>query len=104
MRRGDSEGDGKVKVRIQESGPRQGKAKRVSILRSVPCDKEASFPDPGVVCGVDAESFSVSCSGGALRILELQREGKPAMDTAAYMRGNPVEPGDRFEETLEKGS
>ena len=83
--------------------PLQGKAKRVSILRSAPCDKDASFSDPGVVCGVDAESFSISCSGGALRILELQREGKPAMDTSAYMRGNPVEPGDRFEETLEKG-
>ena len=50
---------------------------------------------------VDAEGFSVSCGDGALRVLELQQEGRPVMDAAAFMRGNPIEPGDRFRASLE---
>jgi len=81
--------------------PLEGKATRLSILRSAPREEEAGGKTPGVVCDVDAESFSVSCSRGALRVLELQREGKPAMDAGSYLRGNPVAPGDRFSDSLE---
>ena len=81
--------------------PLQGKMKRVSILRSIPGGDEAGGPPPGTVHEVDAESFSVSCGRGALRVLGLQREGKPAMDAAAFMRGNPIEPGDQFRASVE---
>lgn len=81
--------------------PSQGKAKRVNILRSAPGEEGASDLGPGAVCGVDDESFSVACSVGAIRVLELQREGKPAMDTASFIRGNPVARGDRFGASLE---
>ena len=81
--------------------PLRGKPKRVSILRSTFCEDEAGSLGPGVVREVDAEGFSVSCGDGALRVLELQQEGRPAMDAAAFMRGNPIEPGDRFRASLE---
>ena len=81
--------------------PLQGKTKRVSILRSTPGGDAAGGPPPGTVHEVDAEGFSVSCGRGALRVLELQREGKPAMDAAAFMRGNPIEPGDQFRASVE---
>ena len=78
--------------------PAQGKPARVSILRSAPAEQEAGAGSrqPGTVCCVERAGFSVSCSSGTLRVLELQRDGKSAMDAAAYLRGNPLEPGDCF--------
>ena len=78
--------------------PAQGKPARVSILRSAPAQEAAGAGSrpPGTVCCVERDGFSVSCSSGALQVLELQRDGKSAMDTASYLRGNPLEVGDCF--------
>lgn len=78
--------------------PARGKPARVSILRSAPAEEDdgAESRPPGTVCRVEGDGFSVSCSSGALRVLELQRDGKSAMDAAAYLRGSPLEPGDLF--------
>ncbi len=48
---------------------------------------------PGLV--LDGE-LSVATGEGALRPLTVQRAGKPAMDTAALLRGNPVPAGTRL--------
>mgnify|MGYP001216539584 CR=1 FL=1 len=56
--------------------PAQGKPARVRVLRSraVEPEAEARGLPPGTVCGVESDGFTVSCSCGALRVLELQRD------------------------------
>ena len=54
---------------------------------------------PGTVFGVTKHGFFVKTGDGALRILELQPEGKKRMDTDAFMRGTRVLYGMRFTET-----
>lgn len=76
--------------------PSQGKPARVSILRAALSGEQGGGQEPGTVCCVERDGFSVSCSPGALRILELRRDGKSAMDAASYLRGNPLRRGDRF--------
>lgn len=47
----------------------------------------------GQVIAVDKKSFTVRCGNGALRILNLQLEGKKRMDTAAFLLGYKIETG-----------
>lgn len=47
----------------------------------------------GTVIAVDKKSFTVRCSLGALRILNLQLEGKKRMDTSAFLLGYKIEAG-----------
>ena len=42
---------------------------------------------PGQILSVDKQSFTVQTGEGALRILELQLEGKKRMDAGAFLRG-----------------
>ena len=42
---------------------------------------------------VDKKSFTVRCGNGALRIYNLQLEGKKRMDTSAFLLGYKVENG-----------
>lgn len=50
-------------------------------------------PDAGRVIAVDKKSFTVRCGKGALRILNLQLEGKKRMDTAAFLLGYDIHKG-----------
>lgn len=47
----------------------------------------------GTVIAVDKKSFTVRCGKGALRILNLQLEGKKRMDTAAFLLGYDIHKG-----------
>lgn len=47
----------------------------------------------GTIIAVDKKSFTVRCKEGALRILNLQLEGKKRMDTAAFLLGYKIETG-----------
>lgn len=51
---------------------------------------------PGMVIAVDKKSFTVRCAEGALRILNLQLEGKKRMDTSAFLLGYHIEIGMRL--------
>lgn len=62
-----------------------GKPVRVRALRSTLVEGRAA---PGTVLDRD---FTIACSDGAVRLLTVQREGKSAMDAAAFLRGTPVE-------------
>ena len=56
----------------------------------------AGRPSPetfGQVVRVGKDAFSVQTGKGLLTIRELQLEGKKRMDTAAFLRGYPVETG-----------
>ena len=49
---------------------------------------------PGQILSVDKQSFTVQTGEGALRILELQMEGKKRMDAGAFLRGCSVAVGE----------
>ena len=52
--------------------------------------------EAGSVIAVDKKSFTVRCGVGALRILNLQLEGKKRMDTAAFLLGYQIEAGQKL--------
>ncbi|WP_439407846.1 methionyl-tRNA formyltransferase [Bradyrhizobium sp. DASA03076] len=59
---------------------------RVKILR---CELAKGSGAPGAVLD---DQLTVACGEGAIRILELQREGKGRMQAADFLRGTPVKP------------
>jgi methionyl-tRNA formyltransferase len=59
---------------------------RVKILR---CELAQGAGEPGAVLD---DLLTVACGEGAIRILELQREGKARMQAADFLRGVPVSP------------
>jgi methionyl-tRNA formyltransferase len=63
---------------------------RVKVLRST---KAAGAGAPGTVLD---DALTIACGDGAVRILELQREGKRAMAAAEFLRGNPLPQGTRL--------
>lgn len=64
---------------------------RHKILMS---EKVDASGDAGVVLD---DNLTIACGDGAIRILRLQREGKPAMDAADFQRANPILKGAKFE-------
>jgi methionyl-tRNA formyltransferase len=52
---------------------------------------------PGEVIAAGADGISVACGDAALRLEELQRAGGRRLPAAAFLRGFPLAPGDRFE-------
>ncbi len=56
----------------------------------------------GVVAGVGEpgtvhdDHLTVACGDGAIKLLHLQREGKRALDSEAFLRGTPVAKGTRL--------
>jgi methionyl-tRNA formyltransferase len=63
---------------------------RVKILR---CEPAKGSGAPGAVLD---DLLTIACGEGAIRILELQREGKARMQAAEFLRGVPVKPPMRF--------
>ncbi|PIS99732.1 methionyl-tRNA formyltransferase [Bradyrhizobium nitroreducens] len=63
---------------------------RVKILR---CELAKGSGEPGAVLD---EQLTIACGEGAIRIIELQREGKGRMQAADFLRGVPVKAGARF--------
>ena len=58
---------------------------------------KAEVVEGGEEAGTVLDSGLAIASGeGALRPLIVQRAGKPAMDTAALLRGNPIPAGTRL--------
>lgn len=43
------------------------------------------------------DNLTIGCGKGAIRILHLQREGKPAMNAADFQRANPILKGAKFD-------
>jgi methionyl-tRNA formyltransferase len=52
------------------------------------------FGPPGTV--ID-DLLTIACGADALRLTRVQREGKAAMEAAAFLRGSPLAPGTRLE-------
>lgn len=67
-----------------------GKTLKVFTADVVDCEENVSA---GTIVEVDKKSFTVRCGKGALRILNLQLEGKKRMDTAAFLLGYDIQRG-----------
>jgi methionyl-tRNA formyltransferase len=52
---------------------------------------------PGTIVAVDDNGIGVACGTGRLEVTELQRPGGKRLAAADFLRGFPVEPGQRFD-------
>lgn len=71
----------------------QDKTLKIYVAEVVSEDVITFAAEPGTVVAVDKKSFTVRCGKGALRILNLQLEGKKRMDTSAFLLGYKIEIG-----------
>lgn len=74
---------------------------RTAFLRVRPGPPDRTLSEtgpPGTIVVAGKEGFRVRCRGGAVEVLELQREGSRPVDGAAYLRGRLLGPEDRFGE------
>jgi methionyl-tRNA formyltransferase len=63
---------------------------RVKILR---CELAKGTGTPGEVLD---DHLTIACGEGAIRLIELQREGKARMEAADFLRGVPLKTGAKF--------
>ena len=64
-----------------------GKTERVKVLRA----ERAS--GPGAPGSLIADSLTIACDSGAVRLLQLQRAGKKPMERQEFLRGVDIAPG-----------
>lgn len=73
-----------------EAVPPGGKPERIKVLRSTRAEGSGA---PGEILD---DAITVACGQGAIRLLEVQRAGKRAMNTQEFLRGFPMPPGTRL--------
>ncbi len=64
--------------------------KRIKVLRAEPVDRNSTTPGE-----VLDDRLTIACGQGALRLHEVQREGKSVSDAGALLRGFPIPAGSR---------
>jgi methionyl-tRNA formyltransferase len=68
---------------------------RFIVIRSSARDAAGSGP-PGAILEAKGDRLVLACGPGALRILEIQAEGKRPMTARDFLAGHRLGPGDRF--------
>ena len=71
-----------------------GKTMKLWKAKVVSADADGEAAAPGQILSVDKKGFTVQTGDGALRILELQLEGKKRMDAGAFLRGCSMAAGE----------
>ena len=71
--------------------PQNGRGVRLRVLRA--CPAEGTAPAGAVL----DHQLTIACGAGALRITELQREGRGPSDAAAFLRGFALPAGTHLE-------
>lgn len=69
--------------------------KQLKIWKSEVAESSLEGQEPGMIIATDKTSFTVACGTGALRIVEVQLEGKKRMDVDAFARGYEIKVGDK---------
>ncbi len=69
---------------------------RVPGHEQSPASGHVPAPRPGTVLLAAPGRLLVACADGAVELLELQRPGGRRLPAADFLRGCPVEPGERF--------
>ncbi len=72
------------------------------ILRTV-LTEEATNDAPGTIMAVEKDRILVATGNGVLAVTHLQLAGRKALDASAFLRGVPLQPGDRFEDIPHAG-
>ena len=72
------------------------RGKRVLLIRAGTADATAGSAAPGTIVDVASDALVVATGSGALRVLEIQPEGRPAMSVRAFLSGHRIEVGDEF--------
>jgi methionyl-tRNA formyltransferase len=67
-----------------------GEPVRIKILR---CELASGSGASGTVLD---DNLAIACGEGAIRVVELQREGKARMKSVDFLRGTPLKAGARF--------
>lgn len=70
--------------------------KRVKIHRTRIVTTQGKLAQPGVVLACASDGIVVACGEGAVRIEELQLDGKKRVGAQAFLAGHPLAPGARF--------
>lgn len=88
--------------RVRALAPRPGatariQGKQLKVLET-DFDPDADVAPPGVVAALDRlRGIAVGTGRGTLYLRQVQPEGRGAMEVSAYLRGYPMQTGDRFE-------
>ena len=72
--------------------------RRILLRASRPVEHEPHHAAPGTVLRAHADGIVIAAGPGAVSILELQLEGRPAVSAAAFLNGHPLKPGDHFDQ------
>ena len=73
------------------------KGRRLLVLESQVADEQAPVERPGTILGAVPAGLTVSTGRGALTLLRVQPEGRPAMTARDYANGHRIAAGDRFD-------
>lgn len=71
-------------------------AKRIKVHKTRMHAAEGQLGEAGTVLSASSAGVVVACANGAVRLVELQLEGKRKMDAAAFLSGHPLREGARF--------
>lgn len=72
---------------------RSGKAKLLKIWKASPLASDQTLPR-GTVIQADQAGFIVACGAGSLRIKTVQLEGGRRLESAEFLKGHPLTPGE----------
>ena len=71
------------------------RGRQLKIWKAVPeAEKDVSGHVPGEILSVEKDSVTVAAGEGAIRLLELQMEGKKRMSAHDFLLGVRLEPGE----------
>jgi len=69
--------------------------KQLKIIRAMAVVRNNNDHEkPGQILDIEKDSFTVICGGGALKVLEVQLEGKSKMTAGDFLRGYPLKKGE----------
>jgi len=70
--------------------------RRIKVHRTRLVTRTGQLGAPGAVVSTGSDGIVVACGEGAVRLEELQLEGKKRVSAAAFLAGHPLAPGARF--------
>ena len=71
--------------------------KRVKVHRTRVVTRHGVLGEPGSVLATASDGIVVACGQGAVRLEELQLDGKKRVEAAAFLAGHPLPTGTRFD-------
>jgi methionyl-tRNA formyltransferase len=76
--------------------PAEPKPLLVKVWKAEPLETQPANAAPGQIVSADKNGITVACGTGALRILELQREGGKRLTAGPFLAGCPLPSGQHF--------